>query len=337
MLRVAAYTGGCFDPSSRFRVRQYLAPLQAEGVQVVDILAHWSRYPPRAHWQRPAWAGARLAEAILHAPGSRRYDLTLFQREMLSTFVTVEPLYAHPRVLDVDDAIWQHRRGAFADRLASLCDAVICGNRYLAEHFRGHCKRIFMLPTAVDARRFEPAPQYDASNLVIGWSGTSGNLRELRAIAPALDVVLRRIPNAMLRVVCDQLPDLQLPPNRVEWVRWSPEVEVRALQDLRVGLMPLADTPWAQGKCAFKMLTYMACGVPVVVSPVGMNREVLAAGNVGLGARNVDEWVDALTMLLADSGRAERMGKAGRQVVEHQFSVDALTPRLAAILKSVAG
>ena len=120
----------------------------------------------------------------------------------------------------------------------------------------------------------------------------------------------------------------------MEYVRWSPSVEVSALQDLTVGLMPLADSEWARGKCAFKMLTYMACGVPVVVSPVGANAEILKQANVGFGARAMDE---AIETLLGDQGLAAQMGQTARELANSSYSIGALTPRLATILKQAAG
>jgi glycosyltransferase involved in cell wall biosynthesis len=105
---------------------------------------------------------------------------------------------------------------------------------------------------------------------------------------------------------------------------------------MTVGLMPLANTPWAHGKCSFKMLTYMACAVPVVVSPVGMNADVLAEGEMGVAAVTTAEWVDALCDLLDSAEVRRAMGREGRRVAEESFSVRVLAPRLAALLKGVA-
>jgi glycosyltransferase involved in cell wall biosynthesis len=102
---------------------------------------------------------------------------------------------------------------------------------------------------------------------------------------------------------------------------------------MSIGLMPLENTSWARGKCSFKLLTYMACGVPAVASPVGMNVEVLAGGG-GMAARGPDEWIDAIHSLLDEQALAQRMGQQGRDVVLRDYSLSALTPRLARILRS---
>lgn len=337
-LRVGAYTGGKHVPSARFRVRQYVEALPQFGIELREHASLVGRYPPEANCLRPAWLMAACAERSLQAPRSYHYDAVIFQRELVSTLLTLEPLFARPRILDVDDAIWLHPRGTFAGKLAARCDAVICGNVYLAEYFDQYCKRIFLLPTAVNTKRFFPLDELAGPSQIIGWSGTDSNLIELERVEPALRVVMSRFPGARLRVICNRRPALKsLPADRIEYVPWTPEVEVTALQDLRVGLMPLGDSAWTRGKCAFKMLTYMACAVPVVASPVGMNADVLAMGNIGFGARTQDEWVEALTALLGEPEAARAIGREGRSVVASNFSVQTLSEKMSGIIRTVVG
>jgi glycosyltransferase involved in cell wall biosynthesis len=337
-VRVAAYTGGRNVPAARFRIRQHVENLFQHGVRLDEFASRAGQYPPLARWRRPAWLLAACAERGLQVAGSYRYDAVIFQRELISTLLTLEPLFSGPRILDVDDAVWLHRRGSFAGKLANRCDAVVCGNEYLAEYFGRECEKTYVLPTAVDAIRFSPQLQSPYPSQVIGWSGTSGNLHELERIEPALHTVMSRFPKARLRVICNRRPSLSsLPSDRVEYVHWTPEIEVSALQDLQIGLMPLKDTAWSRGKCAFKMLTYMACGVPVVASPVGMNADVLAMGEVGFGARRDEQWVQGLSALLAEPTAARQMGKEGRLVIEENFSVEVLSLRLAEIIRTVVG
>ena len=334
-IRAGIYTGGMDVPSARFRARQYVAALRAFDIALFEHPSRIGQYPPASLPLRPGWLLAGLIERGMQIPASRRYDVVIFQRELISTLVTLEPLFGRPRILDVDDALWLHRRGKFARHLARKCDAVVCGNTYLANYFSRHCERTFVLPTAIDTRRFRPNPERANSPQIIGWSGTAGNLPELAQIEPALRIVLERFSEARLRIISDQPPTLHnLPRGRVEYVPWSREAEVSSLQDLSVGLMPLQDTAWARGKCAFKMLAYMACGIPVVVSPVGMNAEVLAKGNVGFGPTSTDDWVSTLSALLSDRQLARDMGDAGRELVESQYSVDALAGEFAEIIRT---
>ncbi len=114
---------------------------------------------------------------------------------------------------------------------------------------------------------------------------------------------------------------------------WSDRVEADFLGSITVGIMPLSDGPWERGKCSFKMLQYMAAARPCVVSPVGMNKELLDTAELGLPARSPDEWTEALSQLLADREAAERMGTIGRSVAVARYSVAALVPRLAELLR----
>ncbi|HYH18107.1 MAG TPA: glycosyltransferase family 4 protein [Azospirillum sp.] len=335
-LRVMAFTGGATVPAARFRVRQYVPALASLGVEIDERPAPLGAYPPRARWLRPAWAGASLLQRLPAVACSHRADVTLLQRELLSTLVTLEGWTRRPRVLDVDDAIHLFRDGRTAERLARACDLVVCGNNWLAEVYAAWNARVAVLPTAVDTTAL-PATPYPAGNAVIGWIGTSGNLRYLEGIEDALAAVLDRFPRARLAVCADLPPTFhRLPAERVDFVSWSPAVEAGFFADLNVGLMPLTDSPWERGKCGFKMLQYLCAGRPAVVSPIGMNTDVLAHGDVGFAADSTEAWVEALSTLLADPGRAAAMGRHGRAVIEEHYAVSALAPRLAGLLRGVA-
>jgi glycosyltransferase involved in cell wall biosynthesis len=333
---VAAYTGGSNVASARFRVRQYIPALKALGVEVREFAAAFGSCPPPSKVLRPFWGAAALGDRLLSTVVSHGAEVTLFQREMISTLLTLEPLTQNPRVLDVDDAIWLHR-GTAASRLAGLCRTVICGNEFLAENFRQWNPDVRVLPTAVDTTRYFPREWARVSPVKrIGWSGGSSNFPYLDVILPALRVVLDKRKDVIFRVVADRRPLLEgIAEDRIEFIPWSPQTEVQAIQEMTIGIMPLEDTLWARGKCSFKLLTYMACGVPALASPVGMNIEVLAAGR-GLGPRHCDEWIAALEWLLDDESQARKMSEAGRLAVANHYSLHALAPRLAAVLDSVA-
>jgi glycosyltransferase involved in cell wall biosynthesis len=333
-LKVAAYTGGRSVPSARFRVRQYIPALKALGVEVRERWAKLGSYPPAIKALRPLWGMAAICERAVSAAGSFSADVTLLQREMLSTFVTAEPFTKPPRALDVDDAIWLYGGGSFARRLAGLSELVICGNDFLAEQFQRWNPNIHILPTAVDTSRYRPLDSVQTvGHKRIGWCGSGSTLRYLEALTPVFKAVLERRKDVKLRIVADVRPVLDgIAENQLEFIPWSPEVEVRAIQEMSVGLMPLENTSWARGKCSFKLLTYMACGIPVVASPVGMNVAVLSAGG-GIAARGHDEWIDAIHSLLDEEAMAQRMGQQGREAVLRGYSLSAVAPLLARILR----
>jgi glycosyltransferase involved in cell wall biosynthesis len=335
VLKVAAYTGGRSVPSARFRVRQYIPALKVLGIEVRESWAKLGSYPPASKSLRPLWGMAAICERAVSAAGSFSSDVTLLQREMLSTFVTAEPFTKPPRALDVDDAIWLYGDGSFARRLAGLSELVICGNDFLAEHFHRWNSNIHILPTAVDTSRYRPLDSLRTlGHKRIGWCGSGSTLRYLEALTPVFKAVLERRRDVKLRIVADVRPVLDgIAENQLEFIPWSPEGEVRAIQEMSVGLMPLENTPWARGKCSFKLLTYMACGIPVVASPVGMNVEVLSAGG-GMAARGHDEWIDVIHSLLDEESLAQRMSQRGREAVLRDYSLSALAPLLARILRS---
>jgi glycosyltransferase involved in cell wall biosynthesis len=324
--------------ATRFRVRQYIPILKELGIDVREFVARFESFPPERKLLRPLWGIATLADRIPAVVSSYRFDLTLLQREMLSTFRTLEPLTKGPRVLDVDDAIWLHRGGDFFRRLVRCCSGVLCGNSYIADVVSRWNREVRIVPTAVDTDRFQPSPEGGAKGVaVIGWSGLPSGFPFLLSIERALATVLERHPAARLRVVSSYPAPFRLVPReRVEFVEWSERSEVGSIQGMTIGLMPLDETPWCLGKCSYKMLLYMACGVPAVVTPVGMNAEVLAKGPVGLGARTESEWVDAIESLLKDPGRASELGLRGRQVVLSHFSIGVVAPTIAGYLRAFA-
>lgn len=325
-------------PSARFRVRQLIPALSRLGVDVHEFVPLISRYPPPQKWLRPMWALAALAGRLPAVMATHAYDGVLLQRELLSTLITLEPFTKRPRVLDVDDAIFLHRGGKHAKQLALQSNLIICGNDFLAERFALWNKNVVVIPTAVDTQRYIPRKgSYDLeSKLVVGWTGTSGNFRYLYQIETALERVLKALPNVVFRVIADKQPLFQgILKERLDFIRWSPETEVTGIQSMTVGIMPLANTEWERGKCSYKMLQYMACGIPVVVSPIGMNVQVLALGEAGLGASSQNEWVDALLSLLLDERERYRMGKVGRCIVEDHFSIEVVAPLMAQQLRHV--
>ncbi len=325
-------------PSARFRVRQYIPALLREGVAVEEMKCRFGKFPPQLRWARLFWGCGLLMEQFPKVFKSYEYDAVLLQREMLSTFVTIEQFTKRPRILDVDDAIYLYRGGKCARRLARLADLIICGNEYLADWFSRFNTNIIIIPTAVDSDTYAPTPvqRNPDKPKVIGWIGTRGNLQYLQSIEDALAKVIRAYPSVRLRVVCDQPPAFRgLTSEHVEFVPWAANNEVANIQGMDIGIMPLEDSPWAYGKCSFKMLQYMSCSLPVVVSPVGMNSDVLSMGPLGMGANTMQQWVDSLMFLLQNDELRSSMGASGRQVVRESFSIHALAPRLAYCLREL--
>ena len=336
MINVAAYTGGLNVPSARYRVRQLIPYLNTNGINMKEFYPPVSKYPPVQKIARPFWGIASVSSRVPSIIAGYKFDITFLQRELISTLVTLEPFTKKPRVLDVDDAIFLHREGKTAQKLAGMCDHIICGNDLLAEKFSQWSSNISILPTAIDTELYRPAKLVNEKK-VIGWIGTRGNFKYLYQIVESLEKVLSCRNDLIFRVISDQRPIFNSRlDSMLDFVPWSAADEVEQLQRMTIGIMPLSDGEWERGKCSFKMLQYMACGIPVVVSPVGMNKQVLSMAESGFAANTQDEWVDTLNTLLDDESMCQQFGTNGRDVVEKNFSNEKIAIQLADLLKKMA-
>uniref|UniRef100_A0A486XXK8 Glycosyltransferase n=1 Tax=Rheinheimera sp. BAL341 TaxID=1708203 RepID=A0A486XXK8_9GAMM len=331
MKKVAAFTQGCLVPSTRFRISQYEHKLRACEIELVQFDAKVSAYPPAAKWQRPWWLLQELIHRVSQLGKLKSYDVVILQREMISTLATVERFINKPIILDVDDAIFLRRNGRAARQLAQKAQHIVCGNQYLADYFRQYNAHITVIPTAVDTQRFLPSAT--KAETYIGWSGSSSGFHFLYAIEAALRSVLLLNPGWKLHIVADKPPTFTvLEPEQVVFEKWSPETEVQSIQKMAIGIMPLDDSAWTKGKCSYKMLLYMACGLPVVVSDVGMNAQLLKEAEIGLGTRSDNDWIQHLQQLIDDAELRNRFGIRGRQLVEEQYSLQYCTAKWLQVL-----
>jgi glycosyltransferase involved in cell wall biosynthesis len=302
------------------------------------IPATGSAYPPSHRSRRLYWFGRNMFGQIPSLRKNRRDDdVTVLQRQFISTINTLERFTKQPRLLDVDDAIWLTARFGSVDKLARRCDAIICGNRWLAGYFGRLRKDVRVVPTAIDTRVYRPAEQAKRSGTpLISWIGTSANHGFLRGIESALAAVLSRHRDTQLYIVSDApVRFARIPEDRILFEQWSEVNELRALQRMDIGLMPLDNSDWSKGKCSFKMLQYMACGVPAIVSPVGMNREVLELGGA-ISAITVDDWVSAMESLLSQNTLRAQLADMGRRAVESSYSTAKVAQQLGQIFQDFA-
>ncbi|MCU1268059.1 MAG: hypothetical protein JWM21_4377 [Acidobacteria bacterium] len=331
MIKVTALTGSKHDPSSRFRIRQFIRPLSALGVEVAEYWPLISRYKIEP---LPWLVTAMRVPGLL---ASRFSDITWLGRELISGRSSFERLAGSKRLFDVDDAIWLSSNKDFSAEIVRSCDGVIAGNRFLAEHYEQLGAKVWLVPTSVDTELWRPRTTPIENKWTIGWSGSFANLQFLYPIEDALADFLAQNPDSRLLIVCDRRPLLKkLPAGSWEFVAWSIANEIELVQQMDAGLMPLAGSELARGKCGFKMLSYMSCEIPVVVSPVGVNNEILQRGEVGFAAGVPDEWFAALTNLHNDRSLCARLGTSGRQVVTEHYSVARSAVLLAEIFRGVA-
>lgn len=247
-------------------------------------------------------------------------------------------------VFDVDDALYlpspeepqspqarrRYRRNF--DATATAADLVLCGNSTIAAEV-GH-GRTTIVPTAVDCDRFRPEVVGRPEPTTAVWVGHSSNLGYLEAIAGPLREVASRHPGFRLVVIADRKPRLEGVP--VEFRAWSLKRELDDLRGVGIGLMPLDDTPWTRAKCAFKLLQYMALGLPAVVSPVGMNRDLVQHGKNAFLAATGTDWVDRLEAVIGNPELAAGIGHAARATAIRGYALDVVSRMLVAELDGVA-
>ena len=342
--------------SSRLRSLQYLPYLEAQGVDVTvsnlfdeQYLARLYSTGGRSVWQTLMCYLFRF-RALLTCG---RYDLIWIEKELYpylpAFFERLLRVLGKAYVVDYDDAIFHHydlSKNALIRRLLSRkidvvmrnAQCVIAGNRYLAlraENANARCVR--QVPTVVDHLRYPLRAPSVGQQAVIGWVGSPSTQRYVVAMGKALAAVCKAHNAKLVLVgatadVVGQLPDMP-----VEVVSWSEATEAELIRTMDIGIMPLQDGPWEKGKCGYKLIQYVACGVPVVASPVGVNVDIVTNSGCGLLADTTADWQSALARLLESPEQRLQMGNAGRAAVEQTYSLQVQAPILAQIFHQAAG
>jgi glycosyltransferase involved in cell wall biosynthesis len=248
--------------------------------------------------------------------------------------------------VDYDDATFHwydaHRNGLMRrflgqkiDRVMRDAALVIVGNDYLAARARqAGAKRVEFLPSVVDLKRYGSGvrQEEDSEGFTVGWIGSPVTVHYLKLVESALIQVCK---NGSTRIIVVGAKRAPLDGLNLETRPWSEDTEVEDIQSFDVGIMPLADTPWEQGKCGYKLIQYMACWKPIVASPVGINQKIVENGINGFLAVTTDEWICALEKLRNNYQCRRDMGKRGRSKVEMEYSLQIMAPRLESLLRSV--
>lgn len=225
------------------------------------------------------------------------------------------------------------------DRVMSRAAAVICGNDYLLQRARvAGARRLEQVPTVVDIDRY-PVSQGSRDSAisrecVVGWIGSPSTEQYIRELAPVLVSLSENFPVRFVLVGASQGVAEHFSRMPVDIEPWSEQAEVELLSRMDIGLMPLPDGPWERGKCGYKLIQYMASGMPVIASPVGVNQRIVEEWDCGLLAADPEQWYDALSALIADPAEADRLARNGRRAVEEYYSLQVQAPRLAEILRS---
>jgi glycosyltransferase involved in cell wall biosynthesis len=344
--------------SSRYRVVQFIAPLAERGIDVdfqpfLDSGLFAALYEPKKLLPRLPLLLLRSLGRIAAAVRAARADVVFVQREaMLAGPPVIEWIASRvlrrPLVLDLDDATYIAYDSPIYGRAASLLKwpsktgrlirwarVVACGNPNIAAYVREQGAEAVVVPTVVDTRVFRPRDPLPRDMPTTGWIGTHGTFPFLERLLPLFER-LGREQRFRLTIVGAGRADVRVPGVEVDCRPWRLDREADDFRALDVGVYPIADNEWSAGKSGFKAVQYMACGVPFVMSPVGVCATMGVAGETHLLATTDDEWLAALRRLLADADLRRRMGRAERAHAEAHYSLAEQADALASIIRAAA-
>lgn len=342
-------------PSTRLRSLQYLPLLRDRGIDVEVHALFPDAYLENLYGHHPAAArciawqscARRVVQTLRHGA----HDLAWIEGELFPYLPhwleSVLARFARPYVVDYDDALFHKydlsanplvRRllGRKIDRVMHGSACVIAGNRYLAARAsRAGAARIEIIPTVVDEKRYAVSDHADIEAPVIGWIGSPATEEYLLDNREVLEQACARHGARLLLVGPRTEVAGQFGSVVPEVVAWSEDSEAATIARMDIGIMPLRDGPWERGKCGYKIIQYMACGLPVVASKVGANIDIVRDGENGFLAAEAAGWRDGLEQLILSRPLRKRMGLAGRARVEDEYNVTVQASRLANVLHSV--
>ncbi len=352
-MRVLALTRyGRLGSSSRVRFYQYFPYLQSHGLEIVNASFFDDGYVNNLYAGQSLSVKPILSaylKRLLDLIKSSSFDLIWVEKEMLPWFPAPLEFLLHktniPYVVDYDDAVF-HRYGLHPsslvrmllghkiDRVMRNAALVIVGNEYLAERAKqAGAGKVELLPSVVDVGRYTQKQTHSGSIFTIGWIGSP-------VTAPYLDIIRDAVTSfgseLSIRIFLLGAGSINPFPNVLTTILpWDEEIELSIGERFDVGIMPLTDGPFERGKCGYKLIQYMAGGLPVIASPVGVNRQIVEHDINGYLAGSNENWIAAFRTLKHDINKRYEMGQAGRRKAEKLYNLEVAAPQLLTLLSNV--
>jgi len=353
LLIIAPYPLG-EAPSQRFRFEQYLSHFEKNGWQC-ELHSFWSISAWKVLYQKGKYFQKFFG---LLTGFARRFFLLFRIRSADAIFIhreaapigppffewVIAKIFHRKFIYDFDDAIWKPNVSAsngFANRfkwynkVGSICkwaSVVTCGNKYLCEYAFQFNHSVEFIPTTIDTSYHLPGKKNNTIP-VIGWTGSHSTTYYLNALMPVFKKIEEQF-QFELRIISNK--DLQLPLKSYRFIEWKKETEISELQQFDIGIMPLPNDEWSKGKCGFKLLQYMAVGVPSVASPVGVNTEIVLDKLTGWIASTDSDWQKILSTLLQNKTERESVIENARTHIENNYSVNAMREKYLTLLNSIS-
>lgn len=331
-------------PSQRFRFEQYFDLLEAKNYSVT-VQPFLNSHNGEIFFK----SGRVLSKFIALLKGFLKrlfilftvgqYDFVFIHREAAPVGPPViEWLLAKVLrkkiIYDFDDSIWltdkvneNRMEKAIRSRgkVKHICRwsyKVSCGNDYLCDYARKYNQRVVLNPTTIDTEHLHNPALYSQKNdhsIIIGWTGSHSTLKYLHPIVPIIQYLEQKYSQVKFLVIANKKPELNV--KSLIFIPWSLQSEIEDLNKIDIGIMPLPDDLWANGKCGFKLLQYMALAKPALASPVGVNTQIIDEGINGFLCASDKEWIENIEKLIMDSQLRYRLGQEGRMAVEKRYSV----------------
>lgn len=340
--------------SNRYRVEQYLPYLEKEGIKY-SLRSFWSSsayrilYKNGHYFKKIYFFLCGTISRILDLLRIARYDVVFIHREAYpifgAIFETALSILRKPIIFDFDDAIFlptSSRPNNFIeslkkpDKVASTIvksKHVIAGNSYLSDFALRYNRSVTIIPTSIDTDKYYSNNRKASDEVVIGWMGSITTLNFLNVMIGTFINISKKFHNIKFKIVGGDFSIEGL--SNIISKPWSLEEEIEDLRSFDIGIMPMPDNEWTNGKCGFKAILYMNMGIPCVCSPVGVNKEIITDGVNGFLASSEDEWINKLSLLIENPDLRRRLGMAGRKTVEERYSVKINAPKYIEILKNV--
>ena len=342
-------------PSQRFRFEQYLPFLEENGFDItvkpfIDYQLWDLLYKPGLFVQKTIGMLKSTCNRFALLFNVRKYDFIFMHREAMQfgppvvEFILTKVL--RKKVLyDYDDAIWLKNHSdsnallsftKWYSKVNSICGwvhTVQCGNQYLADFAKRYNQNVHIVPTTIDTvGMHNKTIDYSRERLAIGWTGSHSTMHYLDMIYPVLLRLEEKYEFDFL-VISDRKPSFEL--KSLVYCKWDKINEVDDLCKIDIGVMPLRNNEWSEGKCAFKGLQYMSLGVPTVMSPVGVNKSLIQDKENGYLVDTEEEWYDILAYLLENKEARMRVGAKGDETVEKYYSVEALKAKYLSLFQAM--
>lgn len=328
-------------PSQRFRFEQYFDFLEANDfeVEIYPFInqSTWKTLYGEGKVFKKAW-GILISFA-------RRFALLFKLHQAEHIFIHREAAHIGPPIFewiiakmlrrkyiyDFDDAIWLpnysesnarfHRLKAYwkVRYCMKWASQITAGNAYLADYARQYNQNVQIIPTTIDTENHHNImTNHDSQDLVIGWTGTHTTMHYLDELVPVLRKLEQKYTFTFL-VISNQSNDYDL--KSLKFVKWNKQTEIEDLAKINIGVMPLKQDIWSEGKCGFKGLQYMALEIPTIMSPVGVNSTIVQNGINGFLVESQEEWYEILEKLILEKELRIQIGKAGKSRIDQTYSV----------------